>query len=211
MSFRIARLSYRDRLLLITGVWLIVVGAGFLTLKNYESTPGRAATPVASWPVERRVSLDPSRATLVMLAHPHCPCTRASIESLSQIMTRCQGLVTAHIVFYKPAGFPQDWEKTDQWYSAAAIPGVAVLCDEQGHVARSFGAKTSGQVLLYSPVGELLFSGGITDSRGHAGDNAGRDAVIACLTGHAAASTHTPVFGCPIQTPTEPGNEGDTP
>ena len=87
-----------------------------------------------------------------MAAHPHCPCTRASIESLARIMTRCRGLVTAHVAFCKPAGFPGDWEQTDLWRSAAAIPDVEVFCDEEGREARRFGAATSGCVLLFSPA-----------------------------------------------------------
>ena len=211
MPFQIARLSCRKRLLLVAGAWLLAVGAGFVTLLNYSGTPGHAGTPVSCWPAHSRVRLDASRANLVMLAHPHCPCTRASIGSLAHIMTRCQGLVTAHVVFYKPAGFPQDWEQTDLWHAAAAIPGVEILCDEEGNEARRFGATTSGQVLLYSPGGEMLFSGGITVSRGHAGDNAGRDAVISTLTGRRADRTHCPVFGCPLQTPTERNSEDHTP
>jgi hypothetical protein len=198
MPFQIARLSCRKRLLLVAGAWLLAVGAGFVTLLHYSGTPGHADAPISCWPAHSRVRIDASRANLVMLAHPHCPCTRASIGSLSQIMTNCRGLVTAHVVFYKPDGFPQDWEKTDLWRNATAIPGVEVLCDEQGYEARRFGATMSGQVLLYSPGGEMLFSGGITVSRGHAGDNPGQDAVISTLTGRRTDRTLCPVFGCPL-------------
>ena len=155
--------------------------------------------------------LDPSRANLVMAVHPHCPCTRASIEMLARIMTRCRGLVTAHVAFCKPAGFPRDWEQTDLWRSAAAIPDIEVFCDEEGLEGRRFGAATSGHVLLFSPGGELLFSGGITVSRGHEGDNAGRDAVIAFLTVGKADRAQCPVFGCPLQAPTEFNIEGGSP
>ncbi len=211
MSFRIERLSCRTRLLLVASVWLLAVGAGFVLLLDYAGTPGHAGTPVACWPAQSRVRLDPSRANLVMLAHPHCPCTRASIDSLARIMTCCQGLVTAHVIFYKPAGYPPNWEQTDLWHSAAAIPGVEVLCDVEGHEIQAFGATTSGQVVLYSAGGELLFSGGITVSRGHVGDNPGEEAVIACLTGRGVVRTHCPVFGCPLQTPSEPDKERGTP
>jgi hypothetical protein len=49
-----------------------------------------------------------------------------------------------------------------------------------------------------------MFSGGITDARGHAGDNDGRDAVEAYLTGGVPGCTQTPVFGCPIAVGTTP-------
>ena len=46
--------------------------------------------------------------------------------------------------------------------------------------------------------GDLLFSGGITFARGHAGDNAGRTAIEACAAGQSPGYRQTPVFGCPI-------------
>jgi hypothetical protein len=51
---------------------------------------------------------------------------------------------------------------------------------------------------LYAPTGKLLFSGGITASRGHEGDNVGRSAIVSfILNGHAPVN-HTPVFGCSL-------------
>jgi hypothetical protein len=44
----------------------------------------------------------------------------------------------------------------------------------------------------------LLFAGGITAARGHAGDNAGRSAIETLLAGGRPGYDRTPVFGCPI-------------
>ncbi len=46
--------------------------------------------------------------------------------------------------------------------------------------------------------GTLLFSGGITGARGHAGDNAGRAAIVALLNQLNPATTATNVFGCSL-------------
>ena len=62
------------------------------------------------------------------------------------------------------------------YYSAAEIPGVEVVSDEDDAQSAAFGAAVSGQTLLYDREGRLIFSGGITAARGHAGDNAGRSA-----------------------------------
>jgi hypothetical protein len=53
----------------------------------------------------------------------------------------------------------------------------------------------SGQVLAYDGQGRLAFNGGITASRGHEGDSAGRSAVEAMLAGRRHAATAF-VFGC---------------
>ncbi|MSS73462.1 MAG: RedB protein [Candidatus Latescibacteria bacterium] len=176
-------------------------------LVNYENTPGASGAPPAAWPADSRIQRTPGRATLVMLAHPHCPCTRASVEELAQFVTRCQGLLTTHVLFLKPAGFSEDWTQTDLYQSAARIPGVRVACDEGGVEARRFGATTSGQTFLYRSDGRLLFRGGITSSRGHVGDNAGRNAIVSILTEGTADRTETLAFGCGLFGP-QPENAG---
>jgi hypothetical protein len=101
-----------------------------------------------------------------------------------------------HVVVYRPDGAAPGWEHTDLWASAAAIPGVRVMSDEDGAEARLFGALVSGSTLLYAPDGRRLFSGGVTPARGHAGDNAGLDALASFLTRDGSGIPHTPVFGC---------------
>jgi hypothetical protein len=44
-----------------------------------------------------------------------------------------------------------------------------------------------------------VFKGGITSSRGHSGDNLGRDAVIDLVTSGVASASSAPVFGCSLQ------------
>lgn len=189
----------------LAAVWFLSVGAGLAILLRYEKEPGLSAAPPARWPAGTRLERGTGRATLVMLVHPGCPCSRASIEELDRIMARCRGLVTAHVLFFKPREFADDWEKTDLWYRAAAIPGVRVARDDDGVEAAVFRAATSGQVVLYDAAGALVFRGGITPSRGHAGDNDGRQAIVAQLTANEAPTrTGTPVFGCSLRDPDPP-------
>jgi hypothetical protein len=186
-------------ILIISGMlWLVVVGIGLYKLWHYENDPGITADAPALWPVSSQSRPTPGHATLVLFAHPQCPCTRASVGELALIMARCQTHLTAYVLFFKPKEFPADWEKTDLWYSAAAIPGVKVIQDEDGMEARRFHAATSGQTLLYDAEGHLLFSGGITASRGHSGDNAGRSAIVSLLTEGIAEQTETFTYGCSL-------------
>jgi hypothetical protein len=175
-----------------------MIGTGIGVIWNYESTPGAATAAPAAWPTASSIEPAADRPTLVMLAHPHCPCTRASIGELARLMTQAQGRVTAYVLFVKPAGFSDGWQQTDLWASAAAIPGVTPVLDEGGVEAGRFQAATSGQTVLYDAAGNLLFSGGITSARGHAGDNAGRTAIVSLLTSDAAEDRGAPVFGCPL-------------
>jgi hypothetical protein len=113
-------------------------------------------------------------------------------------MAQAQGRVSAYVLFLKPTDSSTDWEKTDLWQSAARIPGVNVVADDNGIEARRFHAVTSGQTALYDTDGRLLFSGGITSARGHSGDNAGRSAIVSLLNAGDANRTVTAVFGCPL-------------
>jgi hypothetical protein len=113
-------------------------------------------------------------------------------------MAQSQGRLEAYVLFLKPAGFADDWEKTDLWQSAAGIKGVKPIVDYDGVEAHRFHAQTSGQTVLYDAEGRLLFSGGITVARGHAGDNAGRSAIVSLVNAKIAEKTETPVFGCPL-------------
>lgn len=148
-SFKTEETMYQRGLWTLAAAWMLAVAAGFLAILKYGSTPGHAGTPAVHWPRETHVLPDPDRANLVLVVHPQCPCTRASIDSLARIMTRCQGELSAHVLCYRPAGFPRDWEKTDLWHNAAIIPGVQVLSDEDGAEAERFGAEASGHALLY--------------------------------------------------------------
>jgi len=58
---------------------------------------------------------------------------------------------------------------------------VTIVTDADGAEANRFGAETSGHTLLFDFGRRLLFSGGITDSRGHTGDNAGESAIVALI------------------------------
>ena len=134
-----------------------------------------------------------------MLVHPQCTCSRASLAELAELLARARPRPRTFVLFIKPLGFADGWEQTDLWRTASGLPGVTVFRDEEGREAARFGAATSGQTFLYDARGALLFSGGITAARAHAGDNAGRQSVVTLLNGTATpAAPRTSVFGCPL-------------
>jgi hypothetical protein len=180
-------------------VWMAAVAFGGRVLFKYETTPGRIGLVSSSWPAASVVPRKTDKPTLLMVAHPHCPCTRASVGELAQVMAHAVGKVNAYVLFVKPPGAGADWDDTDLRRSAAAIPGVTVLTDENGTEAGRFGAETSGHTLVFDRDGTLVFSGGITASRGHAGANAGESAVVAALSDEPILHNRTPVFGCSLR------------
>src|ERR1041385_3672536 len=126
---------------------------------------------------------------------------RATLGELEQIMTRCQGRLTAQVLFVHPPDVPLAWVTTGTYRTASRIPGVTAIIDSAGVESDRFGALTSGQALLFDRSGKLAFSGGITGARGHAGPNAGENAVVAAVNGGARGPTLAPVYGCPLKAP----------
>ena len=189
-------------------VWLVSVATGFGLLWKYKSTPG--APPLAletRWPAASRIERDPQHATLLMFVHPRCPCTRASVAELSRLMGRLSGQLAARVVFVRPQGVEDDWERGELWARAASIPGAAAVLDKGGAEAERFDARTSGQVLLYDPAGRLVFSGGITPSRGHEGDSFGQRRIVSLIETGSADRADSPVFGCALRASLQSANK----
>jgi hypothetical protein len=172
-------------------------------LWDHALTAGDAGNPPWHWPADAALQRDPDRPTLVLFAHPRCPCTRASIGELAWVMERSQGRARAYVLFLQPAEGEGDeaWTDADTVTKASAIPGVTVRSDIGGAQAKRFGVKISGHVLYFDQQGSLRFSGGITAARGHAGASVGREALMALLEGHTAGVPAASVFGCPLCNP----------
>lgn len=178
--------------------WLVGVTAGFAYLASYEATPGRLASPPASWPTASQLTRAADQSTLIMFVHAHCPCTRASIGELERLMVYAKGRATVHVVLFDPgpvSGHPVATNLSD---SARAVPGVHTTRDSERRECGLFGSVTSGQVLMYDAGGHLQFCGGLTASRGHAGDSDGRAALLALLHGRTTEVRETPVYGCSL-------------
>jgi hypothetical protein len=182
--------------------WALGVVLALGHLASYKAVAGESATPPSVWPAGVTLARRPDRPILVMLAHPRCPCTRASLDELRVVMSRFSDRLDAHVLFVKPEKTSSDFARSDIFRQALSIPGLSVHEDPGGALTRRFGAFTSGQVLLYRPDGQLAFSGGITLARGHAGANPGRARLLQALDG--AAGGGAVVFGCPLRDEVNP-------
>ena len=197
---------WRTRLIIAAGVlaWVAGLAWGLQKIERYSSTPGRVSVAPGQWPGSALVSPQSGRATLVMFIHPQCACTRASLAELQAILEKTQLSVSAWVVVLKLNGMNDAWSDSSTWESARAMSGVTLVTDEDGTEADRFGALTSGHTVLYSTVGQLEFSGGITAARGHVGDNAGAQRVASLVeTGKADSNSHE-VFGCGLHDPNPP-------
>jgi hypothetical protein len=191
--------SWADALLpALLLLWMTAAVTGLFVLARYDNTPGQAAAVSVMWPGSTPMAHDTARPTLVMVLHPHCTCSRASLAELTEVLARAEMRPRTYVLFVRPPGFAEGWEQTDLWRAAARLADVTLVADEAGTRASSFGAATSGQTYLYDTRGRLVFSGGLTGARAHAGPNAGRTAVLTLLASDTTARPATNVFGCPL-------------
>ena len=180
-------------------LWLLLVGIGFTVLMMYENTAGTTRQLIPSWPGGGTIRPDWRQPTLVMFVHPQCPCSRASVSELSELMEKFSKQLKTYVLFYKPSSFPYAWAKSDLWLTLQHTPGVTLVEDRDGIEAKRFHASISGQVFFYNKKQELLFSGGLTSTRGQIGYSAGRAFIERFITNEKRGqTTSTPVFGCPI-------------
>jgi len=193
-------------LVVAAACWLAIVLAAMAGLWAYKDTPGAVVASPPAWPAESRLAHARGTPALVMFVLPMCPCTRASLTELNALLQAAKGTVDAHVVIVLPEGADAAWREQGSNAQARAIPGATVHEDMGGREARIFQARTSGLVLFFDGDDRLRFSGGITGSRGHEGDNAGAEAVDELLRGGTPRIASWPVFGCALEAPRPEGD-----
>jgi hypothetical protein len=175
-----------------TAAALVVLCAGGLFFTTGAIWSERPAPPASvrslgAWPGESRLARSPEHPTLVMFADPDCPCTRAGLKELRELMSRLAGKARGYVLVERGAKDAEEPSLTDNWIAASSIPGVKALPDLGAREAERFGATISGQVMLFDPFGQRLFTGGIAPARGQKGENpmarALADAIEAAVAG----------------------------
>lgn len=179
--------------------WLFTLTVGVCLVFKYDSVPGLTATPSIGWPANSNITHSSTNNTLVMLLHPKCPCSRASLHQVATLTTNDNSLQCIFLV-YSPTQFPKGWEKTDIWYLAAEVPGAQIVSDIDGEEAKKFGGITSGQTYIFDRKGILKYSGGLTEGRGHVGECRNLDLAVKALKSGTSAASGA-VYGCPIEDP----------
>lgn len=181
--------------------WTVLVTAGIWMFTSYQFTPGRMSLPDPERIGTSRLRAETDQDLLVLFAHPHCPCLRTTLSELERILAVAvpPGKVKLQVLFVRPAGTPDRWELTELWRWAAQLPGATVVSDFAGKEASCWGVQTSGTLLLLDADQKVLFRGGITLARDHAGDNRGARDLLARLNHEVREPVFAPAYGCPLQ------------
>lgn len=176
--------------------WGAALCVAFCLLAVYAQRSGHPVDPPNNVP--SGVQLAPAGYTLVLVLHPKCPCSQASLYELERLAARCGERLSIRIYVFKPRSADSQWSQAAVATCRARFPAARVVADPDGQMAARLGCVTSGAVLLYAADGSVQFRGGITSARGHAGDNLGSDSIAAIVAGRPRLRDTTPVYGCPV-------------
>lgn len=188
------------KLVVFIGIWLVGLSLGFGLLTQFDTQPGLLGNVPGVWPKQEGIHYDHQRPTLLMVLHPFCACSKASLHELSRLMSIVPEKTNTSIIV---VGKPDNTLRRDL-DALKSVFGVNIVLDPSGDKARQFGLETSGHVILYDQQGQLMFSGGITPSRGHQGDNFGSESIVGLLAQQSSKTfaqptiASTPVFGCSL-------------
>ena len=183
-------------------LWLLAVIPGIRYLLAYEGTAGMQDKAPAEWPAGVPQFGEPDTPTMVVALHPRCSCSAATLTELEEAFAETGPKVSTVLLIAQPRGADYQWHDVKLYREAQQALHARVVLDDGGAYAARFGAQTSGEVLFYSAAAggqprKLLFSGGVTGSRGRADENASIELLKAAYHGRRRLTpASTPVFGC---------------
>ena len=180
--------------------WISAIAVGTFALWQYDSEPGPAGHRNPTLASQARSELDePNRFKICVFLHPRCPCSVATVRELERMLSLIAKPIDVHAYLYCPRSETESWTKVGAGEVVRKIPGMNVTIDWDADLARQLGVETSGHLLVYSPSSELGFTGGITTSRGHEGDSAGKLHILSIINnGVKTGVLDEPVYGCPL-------------
>ncbi len=180
--------------------WIAAAVAGWYGISAYgfKGDPRATTDLVSQWPAESTIAQMTGRPTLVLFLHPKCPCSRATVAELERlpVLVPANALPNVCIVAAAPRSSGDRWWSNQFLDRVGRLPNARLVRDSGGVETALFGARISGTVLLFDADGNRLYAGGVTMSRGHAGDNVGLQAVTDLLVNHDASVSPIPPLGC---------------
>ena len=180
--------------------WIAAAVAGWYGISAYgfKGDPQATTDIVSQWPAESSIAQMTGRPTLMLFLHPKCPCSRATVAELERlpVLVPVDALPNVCVVAAAPRSSGDRWWSNQFLERVERLPNARLVRDAGGVETALFGARISGTVLLFDANGNRLYAGGVTMSRGHAGDNVGLQAVTDLLVNHDANVSPIPPLGC---------------
>ena len=133
--------------------------------------------------------------SLVIAVHPDCPTSRETLREAVRICYRVPGEVKVTALAF--GEYEKEISQNPMFMGLAKVKS-RILSDTSGEVSRRLGLTNSAQALLFSPNGNLLYSGSITASPERL-SNAGEETVVEIINGSTITSVVTAPHGCSLE------------
>lgn len=156
--------------------WVLAAVGAFGYINYYSTRPGA----VGSLPLANEIRSfvhGTEKSVVVAFIHPKCKCSDATVDELSDLMSTLpvEKKPKVLVLFYYPQEEAAKWATESALYKKViARNDWQMTLDQGGKQAYAWGALTSGHIIYVDEQGEVQFSGGITESRGHRGENLGK-------------------------------------
>jgi peroxiredoxin len=190
----------------------LAFAAGFVAASAFAQAPGSAAPDFAATDVTgKAIKLSDYRGKYVVLewTNPDCPFVRHhyNTKNMQALQDRwgkdgvkwltINSTNRNHSEFKTPAQMTQ-WMKAQ-----AGAPGVLAV-DGESAVARTYGVKTTPEMVVVDPAGTVIYAGAIDDGRSSRHDpfkahNYVQAALTQAKNGQPVAKASTTPYGCSLK------------
>lgn len=170
-------------------VWAVLAVSVIAGALEYDSRPGEPPLRLPDATVA-----GPGLWSLILMIHPDCPCTKATMRNLSTILESTRIPIKAEIVAAMPEGYKGP--RANLAIARSIVKSDLVVMSESSASER-FGARTSGHLFVFDPDRNLVYSGGLTPARGAEDASSSLKWFQALVTQYPVASSG-PTFGCPL-------------
>jgi peroxiredoxin len=140
----------------------------------------------------------PSRATVLVFVSAKCPCSRSHEAALQAYAREFAPQGVAFVAVH--ANGDESEPLAREHFRAAALP-FPVLSDPEQKLADRYGALKTPHVFVLSPSGEVLYQGGVDDSKDAARAHRHflKDALDAVVAGKRPERREARSLGCVIK------------
>ena len=145
------------------------------------------------------VQLDPkaeAKPTVVVFLSAKCPCSESHEPTLAQLSKEFPAFrfVGVH------SNMDEDVPMARRHFAKAALP-FPIIQDNHARIASELGAFKTPHAFIFSPTGEILYTGGVDNS--HFAERASKhylkEALLAVAAGREPAEKENRTLGCIIK------------
>ena len=137
------------------------------------------------------------KLTVVIFYAAGCPCFAAHVDRLRQLATELGPRGVGFVVVDSERHVPGEASPP-----AEIAPGLPLLRDESGDLARRLGARYATESYVLDPAGRVRYQGGVDSDRKYLRPDAQpflRQALLKLLSGDAPAFATSKALGCALR------------